>query len=214
MHYSLVSVVGALCVGVGLPLLPAPALAAPCSPDSTPVGPVCIDTYEASVWEIPGEVTLIVHGHELAVSNKGLIKKVQQGTATLADLTSPTALTRGVVQHGLGITGDYPCSYTGNDCTTIYAVSIPGVLPSANITWFQAQQACGNAGKRLLTNAEWQMAAAGTPDGPVFPCNIDTGAPTLTGSNVATFLGHILARCESRWGVRRQRVHGTSSYRR
>ena len=40
----------------------------------------------------------------------------------------------------------------------------PVVTPSSFITWFQAQQACANAGKRLLTNAEWQMAAAGTPD--------------------------------------------------
>jgi formylglycine-generating enzyme required for sulfatase activity len=37
-------------------------------------------------------------------------------------------------------------------------------MPSASTTWFQAQQAAGNSGKRLLTNAEWQMAAAGTPD--------------------------------------------------
>lgn len=37
------------------------------------------------------------------------------------------------------------------------------VTPARFITWFQAQMACGNAGKRLLTNAEWQMAAAGTP---------------------------------------------------
>jgi hypothetical protein len=88
-----------------------------------------------------------------------LIKKVQKGTATLADLT-----TAGATQRGVGLANDYPCNDTGNDCDTIYAVSIPGVKPSANIAWFQAQQARGNAGKRLLTNAEWQMAAAGTPD--------------------------------------------------
>ncbi len=77
------------------------------------------------------------------------------------------------------------CSFTGNDCsatdntgtpgvpgapttgpagTSIFAQSTAGVTPSTGFTWFQAQQACANVGKRLLTNAEWQMAASGTPD--------------------------------------------------
>jgi formylglycine-generating enzyme required for sulfatase activity len=43
-------------------------------------------------------------------------------------------------------------------------VSIGDVMPSANITWFQAQQACGNSRKRLPSNAEWQLAATGSPD--------------------------------------------------
>lgn len=30
------------------------------------------------------------------------------------------------------------------------------------MSWFVAQQAALNSGKRLLTNAEWQGAAAGT----------------------------------------------------
>jgi formylglycine-generating enzyme required for sulfatase activity len=66
---------------------------------------------------------------------------------------------------------DYPCSDNGNDCSDpsqpnnmIFVRSVAGVTPSAFITWFQAQQACANVGKRLPTNAEWQMAAAGTPD--------------------------------------------------
>ena len=45
-----------------------------------------------------------------------------------------------------------------------YAVSLLGPTPSGNITWFQAQQACKNACKRLPSNAEWQAAVAGTPD--------------------------------------------------
>jgi formylglycine-generating enzyme required for sulfatase activity len=43
-------------------------------------------------------------------------------------------------------------------------VSIEGVYPSACISWFQAAQACALSGKRLLTNQEWQVAAAGTAD--------------------------------------------------
>ena len=62
------------------------------------------------------------------------------------------------------------------------------MAPSAFSTWFQAQQACANAGKRLPSNAEWQAAAAGTPDpGPdngTTDCNTSNSGlgMTLTGS--------------------------------
>lgn len=46
----------------------------------------------------------------------------------------------------------------------LYACAVPGVKPSRHLTWFQAQQACALSGKRLCTNAEWQLAALGTPD--------------------------------------------------
>jgi len=79
---------------------------------------------------------------------------------------------------------DYPCSVNGNDCSganPIFAVSVRGRKPSAFVTWFQAQQACLNVGKRLPTNAEWQGAAAGTPtdfepyaDDGVHDCNTST----------------------------------------
>src|SRR5262245_60189641 len=111
------------------------ALAA-CPADSVKVGNVCVDKYEASVWEIPA-------------SNTALINKVKKGKATLADLTA------GGTQRGVVDFDDYPCNDNGNDCSTIYAVSLAGVKPSATLTWFQARQACMNAGKRLLTNAEW-----------------------------------------------------------
>jgi formylglycine-generating enzyme required for sulfatase activity len=66
-------------------------------------------------------------------------------------------------------------------------VSIPGVRPSAYVTWFQAAAACRNAGKRLATNEEWQMAALGTPDpgtdNGTSDCNISTaGTLVKTGS--------------------------------
>jgi formylglycine-generating enzyme required for sulfatase activity len=57
------------------------------------------------------------------------------------------------------------CAPSGQNCSDdIYAVSLRGVAPSAFSTWFQAQQACANAGKRLPSNAEWQAAVVGTPD--------------------------------------------------
>ena len=88
----------------------------------------------------------------------------------------------GGVQYGIGAADDYPCNDNGQNCTNIYARSIAGVKPSANITWFQAQQALANVGKRLPTNAEWQAAVAGTPDpgtdNDTTDCNIsDDGFP-------------------------------------
>jgi formylglycine-generating enzyme required for sulfatase activity len=86
---------------------------------------------------------------------------------------------------------DYaPCTGTGQNCANdIYAVSLPSVIPSAFITWFQAQEACANAGKRLPTSAEWQVGANGTPDpGPdnrTTDCNTLTGSASLTGARSA-----------------------------
>ena len=60
---------------------------------------------------------------------------------------------------------DYPCSDNGNDCPTrIYAVSRDRVTPSRFITWFQAQQACANVGKRLLTKPVQHQLRGTRPD--------------------------------------------------
>jgi hypothetical protein len=85
----------------------------------------------------------------------------------------------------------------GNWTEKLYAVSKPGLKPARYVTWFQAQQSCALSGKRLLTNAEWQMAAAGTPDPGLggdgtTTCNTNTGAPLNTGSS---------ENCKSSWGV-------------
>jgi formylglycine-generating enzyme required for sulfatase activity len=86
----------------------------------------------------------------------------------------------GGIQYGAS-SDNYPCGDNGQNCTNIYARSVPGVTPSRFITYFQAQQALANSGKRLPTNAEWQMAAAGTPDSTA--CNVSTGALQNTGAN-------------------------------
>ncbi len=141
-----------------------------CPVNMAPVGNWCVDIYEASVWSLPPQ------------SNG-----TPQGT-----------------QFGVGLLG-YPCSPNGNDCSDsaanpIYAASAPGETPSQFITWFQAQQACGNVGKQLPPNAIWQMAAAGTPtdyepgaDDGVDDCNTSTaGIVVPTGSR---------SNCVSNWGV-------------
>ena len=165
-----------------------------CPPDSVVVGPACVDKYEASVWLFQP-------------SDTELVAKVKAGTVTLADLTAGGAVQLGCAGPPYNQTVP-PVYFPDNGQWTpilgsnppspgVYAVSIPGVLPSECITWFQADQACGLAGKRLPTNAEWQRAVAGTPDpgdgdDHVTTCNTLSGALAVTGSRAA---------CVSAWGA-------------
>jgi len=172
------------------------AAAITCPPDAVPVGPVCVDKYEASLWAVPDPTT----------SNATLVAALKQGTATLADLVAG-----GATQLGCELApffqAPFPLNFprNGNWTSTlipatpgVYAASIPGVLPSACPTWFQAEQACRLSDKRLLTNAEWQAAAAGTPDpgtdNESTDCNVagPPHGPTATGSRSA---------CVSSWGA-------------
>lgn len=144
-----------------------------CAPDAVLAGTVCLDKFEATVWRVPDPTT----------TNAFLVRKVQLGRATETDLRESGA-------EQLGVKGDdyAPCEDTGQNCDDdIYAVSLPDVVPSAHITWFQAQEACANAGKRLPTSAEWQVGANGRPDpGPdngTTDCNTESeGGTTPTGT--------------------------------
>jgi uncharacterized membrane protein len=161
-----------------------------CAPDSVLVGTTCVDAYEASVWSI-------------SPVNTTLVAKVQAGTASLADLTGGGAVQLG----GEACLPAYPVTFPRDGNWTpvvgssppspgIYAASIPGVVPSACISWLQANQACLLSRKRLLKNVEWQGAAAGTPDpgGMAGPndCNLDAPGTSATG---------IRANCRSLWGA-------------
>lgn len=144
-----------------------------CAADAVPAGTVCLDKYEESVWRVPNSST----------TNAMLVRRIQLGFATRTEL-----LAAGATQVGMTIDDFAPCDDDGQNCANdIYAVSLPAAIPSAHITWFQAQEACANAGKRLPTNAEWQIGANGTPDaGPdngSSDCNTANGGSlTLTGA--------------------------------
>ena len=106
-----------------------------CPADMVSAGSFCIDLYENSVYE-----------------ESSLTTQLDPAAAPAVNITR--------------------CSANGSDCgdsvanaaTAIFAGSIAGVLPNANISWHQASQACANVGKRLPTLAEWQIAASGTKD--------------------------------------------------
>jgi formylglycine-generating enzyme required for sulfatase activity len=126
---------------------------------------------------------------QVSPSQKNLINKIQNGTATLANLTAGGGVQLGLAMGDLAAAG---CQDTGNGCLDVYAVSIPGTTPAAFITWFQAAAAARNALKRLPTNQEWQVAALGTPDtggsdNGTTTCNTDNLAPgvALSGSRAA-----------------------------
>jgi len=161
-------------LGFGLLMVAMPAAhaALTCGPDSVPAGTVCLDQFEATVWRVPNP----------AATNANLVSKIRLGTATVNDLTAG-----GATQLGTTTDNYAPCAANGENCADdIYAVSLPLAIPAATITWFQAEEACANAGKRLPTSAEWQVGASGTPDaGPdngTTDCNSNAGSVTLTGA--------------------------------
>src|SRR5262245_43476610 len=196
MTWRLWILVAALAAGE-LDAEPTRAQAKKCPPDAVKVGPACIDRWEASVWRIP-------------VGEKALLKKLQSGKVTLEKLAQAGAVQLGCTTppwndeaypiHFPESGNWLPLSESDPPSPGVYAVSIPGVLPTTCTSWFQAEQACALSGKRLLTNQEWQRAVAGTPDpgaadDDATQCEVSNdGAPdpAPTGSR---------SQCTSRWGV-------------
>ncbi|MBN4050311.1 SUMF1/EgtB/PvdO family nonheme iron enzyme [Desulfobulbus sp. AH-315-M07] len=125
-----------------------------CPADMVAVGDFCVDKYEA----------LIVDG---TFYNDGAC----DGSCTEGSTCFGS-------EGGVNPQDNYPVTFpdSGNWTVPLYACSVEGIVPSRMMTWFQAQQACVNSGKHLITNAEWQAAAAGTPDDST-SCNISTSAP-------------------------------------
>jgi hypothetical protein len=165
-----------------------------CPPDAVLVGQTCVDKYEESVWQID-------------VANTSLIKRVQQGKATLADLQGGGAVQLGCPSAPWNATA-YPGNFPAGGQWTpalgseppspgVYAVSVPGVLPSTCIDWFQAAQACALSGKRLVANREWQDAAAGTPD----PGEADDGSTTCATNSANPANTGARTNCKSSWGA-------------
>jgi hypothetical protein len=151
-----------------------------CPPDSVKSGSICIDKFEASLWQIPPSATTV-------------IQHLQDGTVTLAELTGA-----GATQLSLATTWSSPCTpaipgtfpLDANYTAPLYAVSVSDVMPTACISAYQADAACRLSMKRLASNSEWTQAAEGTPraftDDGSTSCNLSTaGMPLNTGSRSA-----------------------------
>jgi formylglycine-generating enzyme required for sulfatase activity len=182
MQTTIIAVLPMLVLAIAV----SPVEAKVCPKDSVEVGAVCMDKYEASIWTIPAT-------NPNGGSNAGLIRKVQKGKATEQNL-----LDGGATQHpDPAVTA--PCARNGSDCKgVIYAASLPNVIPSRSVTWFEALMACGNSLKQLPTNAQWQMAVMGTPvpdtDNGTTDCYVGYSSftPIPTGSRSS---------CVSSWGA-------------
>lgn len=154
------------------------ASVAACPPDAVALGPVCVDKYEASVWQVPAARTDVV-------------QQIKNGTITKAALLEAGATqAREASAEGCNF-GEYGPAFPldGNYTEPRYAVSLPGVVPSNCITARQATAACALAGKRLLSLSEWYHAAIGTPfpeqDDDVSTCVLHAPAPLASGSRAA-----------------------------
>jgi formylglycine-generating enzyme required for sulfatase activity len=105
------------------------------------------------------------------------------------------------IQHGAG-SDDYPATFPKNGqgytAGLLYAASRAGVVPSAYITWFQANVACRASGKTLPSADQWLMAASLTPDPGT--STGDAGA-CLTSATVPRNTGGGTGACTSTWGI-------------
>src|SRR5256885_16266027 len=95
---------------VAVAVLAPPVQARRCPADAVPVGPVCVDRYEASVWSIPPASTR-------------LLAKVQAGKAHADDLTSGGATQLGAIPENGCTYTEYPDTFpfTGNWTAPLYA---------------------------------------------------------------------------------------------
>lgn len=125
-----------------------------------------VDRYEAAIF-------LRADGMQLGAAN------MMGGGAN--DIASTSGLQR---------SGQYP-----RGAIPVVALSRVG-MPTVNVTWFQANQACRFSGKRLMTGSEWLAAAVGTPDP---TCNVSTGgvqmpsptAPCVSSAGVIGMVGNV-----------------------
>jgi hypothetical protein len=177
------------------------ALAAPararsaCPPDSVPVGDVCVDGYEAAVWQIP----------EPAGRTRKLVRKVQQGKATVDEPVSAFAAPVGCTvppYSDAPIPPNFPADgnwtpLPGSSPPTpgLYAASLPGEVPASCTSQLQAKQACALSGKHLTRNDE--RAATGTAD----PGVADDGATTCATNSPSVVPAGSRSACVSAWGV-------------
>ena len=164
-----------------------------CPADMVQVGDFCVERYESSLWakKVDDGKAIDCAALQAAVDEavgRGWtdadIYKGYAGTQPDCLLTVPPALCS-YRQYGSPpgcnsdtLCDDYPAAFpdSGNWTKPLYACAVKGVMPSRSMTWFQAEQACVNAGKHMITNGEWQAAVAGTPD--TTACNTNSAGPS------------------------------------
>jgi len=181
-----------------------------CPSDMVQVGDFCVDRYEASIWERKDGKAVDCAALQAAV-DEAVLKNWSESDVYLGYKSSDCGV--GAIamcnyrQYGSppgcsseDACDDYPAEFpdSGNWSKPLYACAIKGVMPSRSMTWFQAAQACANAGKHLITNLEWQTAVAGTVDP---GANDGADGSCNTSSNGARKTGLGASKCVSKYGV-------------
>jgi hypothetical protein len=69
-------------------------------------------------------------------------------------------------QYGTGPEDDYPAGWPadGPASVTLYACSLPGIIPSGHLSWHRAQRACEAQDKQLCIGETWNRLCGGTTE--------------------------------------------------
>lgn len=83
--------------------------------------------------------------------------------------------------------------------TPIYACSRRNVLPSGNLTWYQANKSCVNSGKTLCSYTQWSKACSGK-NGWLFPYGDTYDKDKCWQNHDSTTLTGVMSDCSSGYG--------------
>ncbi len=139
----------------------------------------CLDTFEVTV----GRFRTFVETYEVPEEGVGAHPKVPNSGWRAAWASS-------IAQDAAQLRSDLACGQARQTWTNDPAGN--ELLPINCVTWFEAFAFCAWDGGRLLSEAEWEYAAAGGPENRPFPWGIDT--PTENTANYCQNM--ILLTCE------------------
>lgn len=147
-------------------------------------GIVCTRAFLLGPTRLLDEVVRVGSGAEAFWVDRYEASVYGVASGTQLGTTGPTAAADDIPTSGIGHSG----SWSGS-APPAFALSHEG-MPSAMVTWFQANQLCRALGKRLPTGSEWFAAASGTVD--------DATCITVPESPRAASAAN---RCRSTWGA-------------
>ena len=174
--------------------------------DGNPVttADVCVDAVVENVCQgqMPAEYACPDHPDMVRITNEGVSYCIDRFESVIYENEDCTGTRYGKPETGDNTGGDdYPAGFpdlvgdpsvgtpygqtTTPQTTGLYACQADGELPSTYLTWFQARQACENAGKRLCTRGELVFTCTNGAQ-TVYPYATDTQlGPDPTGCNGA-----------------------------
>jgi formylglycine-generating enzyme required for sulfatase activity len=177
--------------------------------DQAGVNNTCPVGYALDAAASSGRFTVCVRPVTLgAVTVRDEVVRVGSGASAFwVDRFEASAWSAEGLQRGAS-DGNYPGLSDGGQWAmgareSVGAYAVTAVVPSRNVSWFQASALCRASGKRLLTRDEWFAAADGlTAIDPTTPVDGNASGETRcnTGGSDARRTGNG-GRCASAWGA-------------